>query len=113
MYKIDQGLVAKVNQYIAEGKDFSISPKLPVALPANGYMVSMPNVRPLTSSVVDVFRAAIAVDGYVGGWMGENGIYCLDASIHVDDLNWALSLGKFWKQDSIYDCRNECCIKCI
>ena len=110
MYKIDQGLVSYVKQKFIAKKDFSISPKLPIALPANGYMVSIPNVKPGETEIEDVFRAAIAVDGYVGGWLGDDGVYYLDASIHVDDLEFALKLGKFWGQKAIYDCRNDVCI---
>jgi hypothetical protein len=43
----------------------------------------------------------------IGMWRGDDGKYCVDGSLHFDDLEWALKVAKAFNQKAIYDLQND------
>ena len=43
----------------------------------------------------------------IGGWMDYDGMYYIDANIHISSLEMAKAVGKTFKQKAIYDIKNE------
>jgi hypothetical protein len=47
---------------------------------------------------------------YIGVWTSSIGRTFVDVTTHFEDLEVAMRIAKYWEQDAIWDCANECLI---
>jgi hypothetical protein len=83
-----------------------------VDVPKYGYMVSLPDRERVFSGEIsdDDVRSFVTdriddlsdFENFLGGWIDKGKVY-LDVSVHVEDRDQALMMGKLFKQKAIYD----------
>lgn len=89
-----------------------------VSTPTTGYFAAMygrekliPKARfkqdVLSSYIRDNVEVLSNDDKYLGSWIDEDGMVCLDVSVHFDSLRAALEFGIRHKQKAIWDVVNE------
>lgn len=80
--------------------------------PAEGYAVALAETQDSHDAeglarVLELIQGGTTRAAYVGGWLDcETGKYYYDATIVVNDLAEALSLGRANKQIAIFDLKN-------
>lgn len=72
-----------------------------------GYQVGLTGIE--TTSPQIALKAVYSFNGNCGIWYSKK-IFYVDKSIHIEDLQTAIEIGKKYNQQSIYDWENSECI---
>ena len=74
---------------------------------SKGYQVGISGIE--TTSPHIALKAVKTFNGNCGVWFSKN-VFYVDKSIHIEDLQTAIEIGKLYNQQSIYDWETGECI---
>lgn len=122
-YHVSTNEISPLN-LLKQNGGFSINMNMECVSPQNGYAVSLTDNKVILENddYNDNFKIKSAIKDIwnflrllnipdkskliIGGWV-DNGIVYIDASMYVDNMFEAFTIGKIFRQKAIYDFKNE------